>query len=106
MLNNNETQFHIRASVAREGPKTRDKLKITARITLSIPAIFLNVKKICKKCENFSAKSGISDKNSIITSLLTLWGGSGGKVKLSPIVEVEVPAFEDLSRNFGLMFLN
>ena len=46
--NDNETHFHIRASVVRERPKTRDKLQITARITLSIPAIFVNVKKILK----------------------------------------------------------
>ena len=46
--NENETHYHIRACVARECRKTRDKLQITARIALSIHAIFVNVKKNIK----------------------------------------------------------
>ncbi len=59
MVNNNETHFHFRACNAHNGHETCDKLQIAARITLSIPTIFLNVKKICKKCENFLVKIGI-----------------------------------------------
>ena len=47
----NETHYRFRACIAHEGLKTRDPLQITARITLSIHAIFVNVKKICKKCQ-------------------------------------------------------
>ncbi len=43
-INDNETHFHIRACVGREDLKTRDKLQITARVTLSIHANFMNVK--------------------------------------------------------------
>ena len=49
----NETHYRFRARIAHEGLKTRDQLQITARITLSIHAIFVNVKKICKKHHKF-----------------------------------------------------
>ena len=47
-INDNETHFHLRACAAREGPKTREKLQITARIVYSIHTISVNVKKILK----------------------------------------------------------
>lgn len=52
--NDNETHFHIRAYIAHEGLKTRRTLQIIVRIVLSIPAIFTNVKKICKKYQKFN----------------------------------------------------
>ena len=44
-ISENETHYHIHTCIARECQNTRDKLQITARITLSIHAIFVNVKK-------------------------------------------------------------
>ena len=52
LKNENETHYHIHACVARECRKTHDKLQITARITLSIHAIFMNVKKNIKIFRN------------------------------------------------------
>lgn len=48
-INDNETHFHFRACIDREGPKKRDKLQITARIVLSIPVIFVKVKENLQK---------------------------------------------------------
>ena len=56
LINDNETHFHICARIDREGPKKRDKLQITARIILSIPTIFVNVKENRKKYQNFLVK--------------------------------------------------
>ena len=67
-LNNNETHFHFSACKAHKSQKTCDKSLLNTRVAFSIPSIFLNVKKIYHKYQNFQnffVKSEINNKHSI-----------------------------------------